>query len=852
MRSRNRINRNNRPDGGPSANGRLEWSRTISLECPPAALDSQRPPPLPNRTRGHRKAVCRRVLQSVGHGSAPLVIIAMRPTILRGWIFIAAFIAALVVLSSGSVVYAQEDPFDLGTGDEGAGLFEGGFNFDAPADSPPAAEPSGAGVPEEEEVSVVVAQLRRYAAGTPRQLGVAIREAIRMRLWDELERFLDPARINALAPGERSRVAAVIGGPLLARARTEAALDPEARDALATLESAAATIATSAATLDAAIDALGSDSRDAQLGATRRLLSGGDAALARLAAAASQADPPAPRGRITEVLRGFGGAAVDAVTQLALYGADSVRPGALRTLYALDARRATAPLVAALHAPSSTADERDVAAAALERMLRSLPSRREAEIYLRDRLARAEQAYAIADYSFPATSVWQTDETRTSVRPITPTPPVATARRAVDAAEMLRRVGGLRPDTLSAAMRADLRYRLLVDPAFGSEADLDALRSRWGQATADPDALSRLLADSLGEPSPLGDASGDAAAAVAVLRLMAAAGDADVVYSPGPEPSPLVAAASHPMPRVRYEAASTVGALTPDRPYASSNVVLDRWIEMSRLDDAPLALMMINHPETASLMESHLAEFGYRVVRYGSGGALVRALDEGGDVQLIVAPTEPPDMMAIELVDRVRRRPFGAAAPMLLIGPLSERLETIADRWSAPTVAMMPPQTLVALASTLRPMIDAKALPPLSPAERQGFALEGVSILSKLSGERSQRLYDLTSHEGALIDASRRSGFDAPSLAVLSALGSPQSQELLASLAGSSTGDTELRRRAADAFAASVEQFGTRLSRQQVAAQYERFNATGDDASREVIGRILDAMETRVGVSTAQ
>lgn len=779
----------------------------------------------------------------------PLVIIAMRPTFLRGWLFL----AALTALTSTVVVHAQDDVFDdFGQEGDDAGAFgDGGFDFDAPAEAPAAAAPAADQTPDE-EVSVVVAQLRRYAAGTPRQLGVAIREAIRMRLWNELESFLDPARIAALAPGERAEIASIIGGALLARGRSEAALPPEARQTLAAIEAAAATAAVDPAALDAAIADLGSNSRDAQLGATRRLLRGGDVALAKLAAAASQPDPPAPRSRIVEVLRGFGGGAADAVLQLALYGTDEVRPGALRTLYALDRHRATAPLVTALHASSSTDEERRVAAAALERMFRSLPSRRETEIYLHDRLIGAERAYALADYSFPATSVWQTDESRTSIRPITPTLPVATARRAVDAAEMLRRIDPLSSSIRSAAIRADLRYRLLIDPAFGSEADLAAVRASWGDAATAPAALSRWLRDSLGDTPPVGDAVQDPAAAIAVLRLMTAAGDADVVYSAGGDPSPLVDAASHALPRVRYEAASTIGSLVPDRPFASSSDVLDRWIEMSQLDEAPLALMVVNQPGTAFRLESHLEELGYRVLRYRSGEALVRAVDEGGDLQLIVAATEPPDMMAVELVDRVRRRPFGGSVPMLLVGPLSERLERIGDRWPAPTVAISPPHNIATLATALRPMIDARPLPPLSAGERRGFALEGIEILSKLSGAEPERLYDLQRHEGALIEASRRSGFDAASLAVLSALGTPESQELLAGLAASSTGDLELRRRAADAFAASIARFGTRLSRQQVAAQYDRFNATADEASREVIGRILDAMEAHVGVSTTR
>ncbi|WP_203545382.1 hypothetical protein [Candidatus Laterigemmans baculatus] len=801
----------------------------------------------------------------------------------RGYSLVAAFL----LLCSASTLWAQDpfggdDPFGGGNpfgagddaGDAAGGIFGGEIGGGVGA-AP--ARPPQPGEEAQEEVDPLVLQLRRYAAGSPEQLGVAVREASRLRLWSELDTFLGTNRVENLSAAERVRVAETVGQALLTRAWTEATLGEEARESLRLLREAVATAAVDPATLDAAIRQLGSESYDERLGATRTLLQGGNAALAKLAAAAAAAEPPAPRQRIIKVLRGFGSSGFEAVAPLALYGDASVRTGALRTLAALDRERALAMLVTALHSRVASPAERELAAAILRQIFPSLPSRHEAELYLVDRLRVANEAYRRSRLGFAGAQIWQIDAAGTGVEPVVPTPTVATARRAVDFASMLQRLGSLHPSTLSAAVRAELRYRYLIDSIFGLEpADFAPLQTAWGEALTDATFLSRLLSDALGQPvgdslaytfdESLGDALGapgrgggvgpgetldDPAAAIAILRWMAVVGDPDVVYTTAAEPAPLVAAASHPEPRVRYEAATTIGALAPRQPYEESNRVLDRWIEMSQLDDAPLALLMVNDALSARVLNAHLDQLGYRVVRVPSAEALVDAVAAGGDLQLIVATTTPPDMVAVEMVDRVRRLQLGGRVPILLVGEPTEALVTIGDRWLAPLQQIPLPQTVAAVAATLRPMNAAAPLPPLRAAERQGYALQGLAILESLAGEQgTPQPYDLLRREQALAEASQRSGFSSESLAVLSALGSPQSQSLLATLAANPSLDAELRQRAAEAFAASVERFGTRLSRRQVADQYERFNLERTPEGRAAIGRVLDAMEAKVGVSS--
>jgi hypothetical protein len=89
-------------------------------------------------------------------------------------------------------------------------------------------------------------------------------------------------------------------------------------------------------------------------------------------------------------------------------------------------------------------------------------------------------------------------------------------------------------------------------------------------------------------------------------------------------------------------------------------------------------------------------------------------------------------------------------------------------------------------------------------------------------------------------------GLSEPSIRVLAALGTAASQSALADYASASSLPIEARRRAAEALAGSLRQFGTQLTSREILRQYDRYNATSDNAdSEQVLGQILDNLEGR-------
>lgn len=708
----------------------------------------------------------------------------------------------------------------------------------------------------------IVAELRRLAGGTPAQLALALRESIRQRMWQELDLYVGGGRVSGLAAEEQLQAAEFIGTLFLSRAIEAPEVKPETR---AILESLLASLATSISDedeLDKAITSLGSGKRDAELAAARTLLRGGTIAISKLAKAAAAPNPATSRSKLIEVLRSFQQPGVDAVKQFALYGKDELRSGAQQTLWSLNQNGAIPVLLLSLQASSATQDERTLATSLLQKVGAEKSTLAEIEQFLARNLSNADSDYFASIHDTSTHVLWQLNEARDEVSPELTSGIVRSARQVADAGEMLRRLGAMQPNTLRQAYGADLRYRYLVDPNLGGPGLITTLSNQWGDMATDPALLADILAQSKTQSLRSSHQVSDPLRAVAVIRVMAASGDESLVQSSGGKPSALVQSTSDPNSLVRFEAASAISQLAPQHPYLGSGRVLDRWIEMSQLESAPKAILLINQPEVSMPASQWLSEKGFSVLKVRSVAELLREVDKGGDLQLVVSTTRPPDYSGIEMIDRLRGRPLGGSLPIVLVGPTFSGFEQLGQRWSALTLHFDPYSSdpeLGASESAIEAGLNANwerilagsSAPILGAAERSLYELEGVLSLSQLAEqEGSDAIYGWRQKEPALIEASRRSGFSDPSFKVLSSLGSHSSQDLLASLATTSAVDLATRQKAAEAFAVSVQRFGTRLSRRQVLDLYERYNVSSEDSAREVMGKVLDAMEARAGVTS--
>lgn len=704
-------------------------------------------------------------------------------------------------------------------------------------------------------------ELRRLAGGTAEQRSLAIREAIRQRLWTELDLYVANARLEELSDAERVIFAESIGTLLMSRAIEASQPNAVTRQTLDGLLQQLRAAVTSEETLQEAIKGLGSSDRDELLRSSRKLLRGGYTSIALLTKASAAVQPDAPRAKLVEVLSSFGQPARDAVRQMGLYGETSLRPGALSTLWLMERDAALPALAVALVSPWATLEEQKLAQRLFDEDSLPAPSASEVESYLFQKLEAAEGNYQATMGDTTGEVVWQLDEASQNVQPVVVTRSIYQARLGADIAELMRRLGALRRDRLQRALGADLRYRFLADAELGTAESVAAVKETWGEAAEDVPLLNGILAESRTQPMRATRRPGDLAKALGAVRLLGAIGGNQLLVAENAKPAALVQATSDPNARLRYEAANAIAEISEVQNYLGSVRVLERWLEMSHLGGGPRALLLINQADVATPVNQWLSEHGFEVTQVGSVREMLSEVDRGGDIQLIVATTRPPDYPALEMVDRVRARALGGDLPMLLLGPSMAGFEQIGQRWVSPTYHFDPlpsdPELPVQVSTIHAGLTNqwnrvlANETAPLSPGERSAFAQMGIRALSSIAEDRRAELvYPWRRHEGEIIDACRLSGFSEASFRVLSALGTRNSQDLLLSLATNASVSQEVQQRAVDAFAASVGRFGSLLQRQQVAMLYDRYNASSQAASRQIVGKLLDVLEERAGVTS--
>ena len=241
---------------------------------------------------------------------------------------------------------------------------------------------------------------------------------------------------------------------------------------------------------------------------------------------------------------------------------------------------------------------------------------------------------------------------------------------------------------------------------------------------------------------------------------------------------------------------------------------------------------------------------------------MIVEVDKGGDLQLMVATHRPPDYATIEMIDRVRRRPLGGSAPLLIVNGWPAGYEQFSHRWRAANVMLAtapeevrreltPGEAVMKMQIALNDLARSAPVEPLTAGDREIYAIAGLTGLSRLIEDANvAEIYDWRGREADLVDASRRSGSSEDSLRILSALGTPYSQDLLARLAANPVIALDTRKNAAKAFADSVSKSGTRISRRQVLQQYDKYNQSDDADMRAVLDTIIDAIEVRAGITT--
>ena len=198
-----------------------------------------------------------------------------------------AVVLACVMLMPG-IVFGQDDIFGVGP--------TGG--------NPPAVNaPAGNAAPTDQAADdPLVRQLLEHATRGDLPLADAIASLARIGRWSDVDRLLSRTAGKNLDDPTLAEMFRLIGPTVYMRIKQRTDLSDSAKAGIEKLQVGATKYSESSSRLQAAIQQLGSESKDDQLSGTRTLMSGGNASVEALIAAAVMKQPAVERDRIHVLL----------------------------------------------------------------------------------------------------------------------------------------------------------------------------------------------------------------------------------------------------------------------------------------------------------------------------------------------------------------------------------------------------------------------------------------------------------------------------------------------------------------------------------------------------------------------
>lgn len=584
---------------------------------------------------------------------------------------------------------------------------------------------------------------------------------------------------------------------------------------------------------------LGADDKRVQYQAAEQLLRAGPYAVAPLLRGMVDAgDNNQLRRHGLSILRSLGDAALGPVLAMRESEDARTRATAITALGVLGSRRNLVHLVSPLLAGDVTQQERQAAEIAWRRLSGGLPSFDEAVALLADESARAYRGNLRARTDVDdQVNVWLWD--RVEQRPRERRLPRSQAS-VVDAARLYQDLLRLRPDqpdTRTRALVAQMAVEQIMQgldatvstpvglpPAFGSELTAWQLN----------DALDLALADNI-EP--------------AILALVEQYQDpttAAIALAPRHErPAPLVLALTHPSPRVRWAAARTLARLDPYGKFAGASRVVDNLTFAARARGVNRAVVAHPNRTFSRNLAGMLTAAGIEATAVTNAQDLLAASTASPDIEIVLLSNSMNEWTWWSLAQELRANPLTAGLPLVVLArpETIDQARTLADQQDGVIVVS---ESLSAEDLRLQlPRIWEAAQYRIAPERRFEMGVAAVESLASLLGKDHPLNVELLGDDAAMIAAMDVPEMIGPATAALARIADRVAQTVLLDTASAAARPLADRRKAAEAFAASVNRHGVLLSSRQVEQQYDRYNAsrTLDRDTQQLLGKILDTIE---------
>ncbi|MBL8825332.1 MAG: hypothetical protein JNM18_00005 [Planctomycetaceae bacterium] len=298
----------------------------------------------------------------------------------------------------------------------------------------------------------------------------------------------------------------------------------------------------------------------------------------------------------------------------------------------------------------------------------------------------------------------------------------------------------------------------------------------------------------------------------------------------------------NPRREIRFAALDAVAKLGPTDVFPGSSYVAETADYLLRTTGRPRALVADPRVLNAPALSGIAANLGFRPVVAHDARSTVRTAIQSGDIELILIDMLLAAPSSGHLISSLRRDARTATVPIVIITSEPDdvpRAESIARQAGfAATVSADGDLGDFRAAATSAGVVPSTGLLRVKQAKQV------LTWFAALDVPARQR-YGWQQLEAALLEA-----LEQPELAPLTAkllgeFSSVTAQSALVNYASFVGRPIELRTAAANAFRASVKQFGILLTSQQMLTQYDRYNASErrPKAEQDVLASILDTLE---------
>ncbi|MEW4563568.1 hypothetical protein AB1K70_13630 [Bremerella sp. JC770] len=428
--------------------------------------------------------------------------------------------------------------------------------------------------------------------------------------------------------------------------------------------------------------------------------------------------------------------------------------------------------------------------------------------------------------------LWTWDAAKNQVV-MTPVPPADA--QVITAGQLLRDLYALDEANAEVQVQAALAAMQRMGVLGESDAELKKLVDQHGV-----ELLQSALATALEDRK-------FAQAAVVACQQIGETKNADLLIAIEGKLSPLALALQSPVYRVRRAAAKAILTIDPKSPYAGSAELLDTLGFMASAQGKRNILLGELHQQNAQRMAGLLAELQLEPMITPGGRAFFKEAFSSPDVEVIFIskPLALPSMM--ETVQVLRKDRRTADLPIGLIAPIGEvvhyQLRTKDDPL---TTVMIRPNDVEGFIFQLKQLYVSQGRLLVPADEREADAEFAIAEISRmLDATDEYGFYDFLKVEEIAIRRLVDENVTADVAKLLGKLGTPDAQLALVDYASDPFNPVSLRQSCADALKAATERRGILLTKDQIVAQYDRYNASEDldPETQAVLGKILDILE---------